>query len=164
MKFKASLDRLTIAITVLVVVVFTIITYEVVLRGHDFSTNSLCIVAVMWMVFIVCYGLHPKAYELQDSSLNILCPFYSFSYAKKDIQRVRFADRTEMVATIRVFGVGGLFGYYGKFYNRTLGWMNWFATQRKNYIILETTGNDKIVLTPDNAEEFMTALKDYLAK
>ena len=54
--------------------------------------------------------------------------------------------------TIRTFGVGGLFGYYGKFRNKTFGNMTWFATQQKNYLIFETTNNQKIVLTPDDTD------------
>lgn len=54
--------------------------------------------------------------------------------------------------TIRTFGNGGLFGYFGKFYNAAFGKMTWYATRRNNYLVLSTSENGKIVLTPDNLE------------
>lgn len=59
--------------------------------------------------------------------------------------------------TIRTFGVGGLFGYYGKFFHTKYGSMIWYATQRKNYVMLVTQGT-KFVLTPNEPEKFLAAL------
>ena len=50
---------------------------------------------------------------------------------------------------IRTFGVGGLFGIYGKFYTNGLGNITVFGTQSKNYILIRTN-SQKIVITPDD--------------
>jgi hypothetical protein len=37
--------------------------------------------------------------------------------------------------------------------------MWWFASQRNNYVLIELDNGRKVVLTPDNPEEFLAALK-----
>jgi hypothetical protein len=63
-------------------------------------------------------------------------------------------DRREMWTTVRLFGVGGMFGYYGKFYSFALGNENWYATDMNRAVLLETdTG--KFVVTPDDPKAFL---------
>lgn len=50
---------------------------------------------------------------------------------------------------IRTFGVGGLFGNYGKFYTQGLGNITMYGTQNKNFILIKTE-NKKILITPDD--------------
>ena len=56
-----------------------------------------------------------------------------------------------MTGRERVGGNGGLFGFYGDFKN-TFGMMTWYATRLKNYIMIETTDNERVVITPDNTD------------
>ena len=56
-----------------------------------------------------------------------------------------------------MFGVGGLFGYYGNFVNSTLGSMTWYATRRDKAVLITTLENKKIIVTPDSPEEFVAS-------
>lgn len=60
--------------------------------------------------------------------------------------------------SIRLFGSGGLFGYFGLFYNKTYGRMRWYATQRKNAIVIITNDNKKYLITPDDLEGMINLL------
>ena len=60
-----------------------------------------------------------------------------------------------MYGVIRTFGVGGLFGYYGQFYNSKIGSMTWYATRQNNTVLVRTIDNKNIVLTPDEPEKFV---------
>jgi hypothetical protein len=51
-----------------------------------------------------------------------------------------------------------VWGFIGTFYNKANGYMQWYCTQKKNYILLTTTAKTKIVLTVDNPTEFMKDL------
>ncbi|MDZ7614650.1 MAG: PH domain-containing protein [Flavobacteriaceae bacterium] len=52
--------------------------------------------------------------------------------------------------TIRTLGVGGLFGYFGYFWNREIGSMIWYTSQQKNRILITLKNEDKIVISPDD--------------
>jgi hypothetical protein len=64
-------------------------------------------------------------------------------------------DKEKIGWAIRTFGVGGLFGYYGKFANTKLGSMTWYATRKDRAILVRTIDNKKIILTPDEPEKFV---------
>lgn len=75
------------------------------------------------------------------------------------IKSIREISDSEMKNTIRTFGNGGLWGYTGWFYNRNLGKMLWYCTQRKNYILIEKTDNKKIVISPDKPDELIQFIR-----
>ena len=77
-----------------------------------------------------------------------------------------------MKNSCRSGGVGGLFGYYGNFYNKKFGGdMKWYATQMKKFVIIKARKVKKdntgpysrkfnvIVLTPDKYLDFVNELK-----
>lgn len=67
-----------------------------------------------------------------------------------DIREIRVVSDPEMAGAIRIFGVGGLFGYYGRYYVPQLGSMIFYATRRDNQVYIQTKQGKKIVLTPQN--------------
>lgn len=64
-------------------------------------------------------------------------------------------EKDALYWSIRTFGVGGLFGYFGKFANAKLGNMTWYATRRDKTVLIKTAGNKKIILTPDDPNQFV---------
>ena len=66
----------------------------------------------------------------------------------------REISNNDMGLTIRTFGVGGLFGYFGKFFNSKIGRLTMYGTRRNNTVLIETD-NKKIILTPDDPIEFL---------
>jgi hypothetical protein len=69
---------------------------------------------------------------------------------------VQLLDKETLSWSVRVFGVGGFFGYFGKFANTKLGTMIWYATPKDNIVLVEMLNNKKIILTPDEPEKFVT--------
>ncbi len=67
-------------------------------------------------------------------------------------------DKEKIGWAIRTFGVGSLFGYYGKFANTKLGSMTWYATRKDKTVLVRTIDNKKIILTPDEPEKFVADL------
>jgi hypothetical protein len=66
------------------------------------------------------------------------------------MKEVRKLENFETRGTLRTFGVGGLFGYFGKFYIPSIGSCTFYATQSKNKILITTHNDHKIILTPDD--------------
>ncbi len=168
MEYKASLDQGAKIITGLISVLFlSIATWNVwlIYSGSDstvqFAGNTIPVI-LMLVIYAFCYLFRPVCYVVGKTGLTIKRPLKDYHLEVNKIKNVYLTDKETMTWTIRTFGVAGLFGYYGKFRNKKFGNMTWFATKRNNYLVLETTNNRKIVLTPDNmemAKELYTLMK-----
>ena len=105
---------------------------------------------IMLLVILFCYGFRITGYELDDESLRICRPVSSLLIGFAEIKEVSVASESVMGRTYRLFGNGGVFGYFGLFRNAAFGNMYWYATRNSNWIILEASGNRKLVITPDD--------------
>jgi hypothetical protein len=74
---------------------------------------------------------------------------------RSQIKNILKIENGKLSWSIRTFGVGGLFGYFGKFWSNEFGNMTWYATRRDKAIMIITKENKKIVLTPDEVEKFI---------
>jgi hypothetical protein len=68
--------------------------------------------------------------------------------------RVQLLPPEQLQGSLRTFGVGGLFGSYGRFRNRTVGSYRKYATRYSGYVLLSTDGVP-VVITPAEPEEFV---------
>ena len=168
MKYKASLDKLAIIMSIAFFLIIGFVFYKVVTQHPRTNTEFvvsgivLCSLVIMPVIF---YLFSPREYEINQDELKIIRPFRSVIIKRDDITDVAMPDERIMKRSIRSFGVGGLFGYYGHYVNKELGGnMTWYATQLRNFVAIRTRGgtgkkNRIIVLTPDNCIEFINALK-----
>ncbi|MFN8322554.1 MAG: PH domain-containing protein [Chitinophagales bacterium] len=157
MKFKAPLDNLVLIISAACFLLFIAISYFVFTNEQLTLVAVIAITSSLWLTFIFCYLYHPTAYSVSRDVITIHRPLSSVIISRSDILEIRIPTQAEMRWSIRTFGVGGLFGYFGKFTNTQLGNMTWYATQRSNYVLLITNTN-RIILTPDNPKNFLAAL------
>ncbi len=66
--------------------------------------------------------------------------------------------------SIRIAGIGGVFGYIGRFKNRIFGHYNAYATHRRKKVIILTRKNDQILITADDPERFVQVLQEEIKK
>lgn len=164
---KASLDNLSIIITIGVALLFVALGgLFSFLSGDEFSEDSikqvpLVINLLVWSVFIFCYLFHPNSYSVNDLCLIIHRPIHSRQILLSDIRQIREVSKDEMSWAVRTFGNGGIFGYYGKFYNKTFGSMTWYASRRERFILLDLSNQEKIAITPDKPD-FIFEIKERL--
>jgi|SRR6218665_531030 len=157
MNFTASLDK-TAKITTIIV---TILFIAIIIYGfaESSSTKSILYTACfLTVVYGICWLLRPISYTVTDTELQIQRAIGTVTIKKQDIKRVDVLQEFNIGGTIRTFGVGGLFGYYGKYYNNTFGSMTWYLT-RSDKPVLVTTVKSKIVLSPDEPEHFAETLR-----
>lgn len=102
--------------------------------------------------------LHSLYYEVSDSNLEIKCPFYTYTFPRGEIKNVQPVAKRRLGFTIRAFGSGGFFGFFGIFYNKNYKWMAWFATDRDNYVLIEGNRGWKLVLSPGDVPAFTRTL------
>lgn len=146
MKFKASLDNTAKIISGL------ILALPVAL--FLFKPESIWVDLPLLAIFLFCYAIAPQYYVLTDSELKIKRLFRSVQLPLTEIKTAyEVPDAKKMASSsIRTFGVGGLFGYFGKFWNKEQGNMNWYLTNFKNVILIETTTGKKNLISPDDPQ------------
>lgn len=159
MLFKASLDKTSIIITVLFTLLFAIIivTEYLTASGGD-TVRPLCITSNFLVLYGLAFAFHPTAYNVTPDVLIICRPICNVRIKRTAIKSIVVVDKKEIRSSIRTFGVGGVFGYYGSFANYTFGSMTWYATRRDKAVLITTTNNKKIVVTPNEPAAFIAAL------
>ena len=108
------------------------------------------------LIYFGTFSFRPISYKLTDDKLIIDRPLFDIKIKRTEIKNVEQLDKGKLSWAMRIFGVGGLFGYSGKFINTKLGSMTWYATRRNNAVLVTTIYNKKIVLTPNEPEKFVT--------
>ena len=159
MIFKATLDKLAKGITIGTTMLFAaIIVLQRVLFTDGGHVTAIMVTLLLLSIYLGIYLFRPTAYEIRSQQVIIHRPLRNKILERVNISKAELLGPSALRHTIRTFGNGGLFGYYGKFSNAKIGNMTWYATNRANAVLLEMTGGDKIVITPDNAEAFLNAL------
>lgn len=122
------------------------------LKYEEIDTSSILAHAGILLLFVaillLSYLFSTIRYKIQDGRLIINRPIGNIKINSRDITEIRKIKNR--IFTLRTFGSGGLFGFYGKFYNSKYGNMTWYVTQRKNLILLTTKNGKKIMISPDD--------------
>lgn len=157
MTYTASLDKMAKIVTIGVSLLFAVISIHLmqsILAGEK-RIAAVCIILALLLIYLFVYAFRPVNYQLTDSHLIIHRMLNDVKIERSEIHSLQLLDRKKLKWTIRTFGVGGLFGYYGKFANSALGKMTWYATRMDKAILIETNKNKKIIVTPDDPEKLI---------
>jgi hypothetical protein len=111
----------------------------------------------------ICAALGVYGYSIQDGELQIVRLGWSKNIPVSSIRRVENKPIT-MMGSIRTFGIGGVFGYIGKFKNSILNNYTAYVTHRKKTVLIVTDNDEKILISPDDPKEFINSLKAYIGK
>ena len=159
MEYKASYDMTTKIITAgIIILLLTIAILPVFLIDNRGFLITLLISLVHILICIVTFIYSPRSYSIASKQITIHRIFKDVVFLREEIESYKIIDKADIKGTIRTFGVGGLFGYFGSFYNTNFGAMTWYLTRRDKLVLLITKQNKKILLSPDNPEDFIKAI------
>ena len=160
MTYKTSLDNLAKGITIGVTALFAaiIIGQYSIIKDEEQALPIYTAVALL-LIYFISYAFSPINYQLNNDTLIIHRLLSDVKIDRKQIKSVELLGKDEIGWAIRTFGVGGLFGYYGKFANKKLGSMTWYATRKDRTVLVLTVENKKIILTPNEPEKFVADFK-----
>jgi hypothetical protein len=159
MIYKTSLDKTAIIITIAVTILFAVIIggqYSIIKdAGHavPIYTTTACL-----LIYFLAFAFRPVNYIVTKDEVIVRRPLLNVHIKRVDIESVALIDKYKIRGSVRIFGVGGLFGYYGSFANFFLGRMTWYATRKDKPVLVKTTANKKIIFTPNEPEKFVTEL------
>jgi hypothetical protein len=148
MDFPAGFDRTTKIVSAIICLVLIIMVV---------ALQSIIADCVMFVVLGVAIGYSPRGYVVEGRAIVVK---RFAGDARIDVTELREARKTtsdDLRGAIRLFGSGGLFGYYGVYRTTKLGRCTWYVTNRSRMIVVMTP--EKIALfSPDDAEAFFTAI------
>jgi hypothetical protein len=158
MNYKASFDNLTKIVTIGVTILFAFICYApiIIIKNGSEDRSPIYTVVALISVYLITYGFSTKAYELTQNEVIIRRLLGNVKIKRSEITSVEIIEKEQMGWIIRTFGVGGLFGYWGKFSSSKLGSMTWYATRKNRIILIKTINNKRFVITPDEMEQFVS--------
>ncbi|GIV34245.1 MAG: hypothetical protein KatS3mg031_1780 [Chitinophagales bacterium] len=157
MTFKASLDSTAKMITAGVIILFLVLVWISITSLIQAKGEPLALlihggtIAGVIAILVGSWLFAPQSYVLAENELVINRPVRKVHIPLSNIIQIRKLHDREGKWPIRTFGVGGLFGYFGKYYLPSIGHATFYATQRKNKILIITNQNKKIIITPDDS-------------
>jgi cytochrome c biogenesis protein CcdA len=155
MDYKASKDMTIQAITIGIVLLFAFLSYRsAVALIHSNGNLATILIHSSVLIFLLgtlllCFLFAPQKYSIEENEIIIQRPISNIHISIDSIKEIRQVDKSETKGMIRTFGVGGLFGNFGKFYAPALGRITMYATQNKNYVLI-IANKRKIIITPDD--------------
>ena len=159
MIYKTSWDTLTKIVTVAVTVLYIGIFLNIFMKESDLSQGSTYVIgAILILSYGITYAFRPIDYQVTPDQLIIRRPLKDVVIQRSDIAKIEALESDRLRWSLRTFGVGGLFGYFGKFYNPKIGSMTWYATRRNNAVLIKTAKGKNIIVTPDEVGGFVGAL------
>lgn len=113
-------------------------------------------------VVLICYFFSVSGYSLQGDQLVVHRIGWAIRFPLADVTEITVNPHA-MMGSIRVFGIGGVFGYIGRFHNSVVGDYKAYVTQ-PNLALIVGLGAHTIVITPDDPVEMKAAIEDELRR
>ena len=160
MDYKTSLDAPAKALTWAGCAIFGILslyqlyTYSRSPREAVDAAAAAAQIALFVAVLLFTWLYSPQGYSVRDGELVIHRPWRPVTVPLSEIRSVQLVSPEDVspFSGLRVFGVGGLFGYYGTFFLPRLGgFVRLYLRNKENPILLDTTGG-RLLLSPDSAD------------
>ena len=121
--------------------------------------GSLIILNIVFIpTILACEGLAPQRLEIGESHIVILRRYKSVVINREEIKSVEPLSKGDMRGMIRTCGVGGLFGYFGNYYSRSIGSFKLYATSFKHLFLIKLWNGKNIVINcaePDKMKIFL---------
>jgi hypothetical protein len=146
--FSASYDATTKVISGVVLVLFLAIVA---------ATHSVVAGCLFALILVGAYAWSPRSYAVSGGSITVNRLAGNARVPLDGVREVRAATKDDFRGCLRLFGNGGLFGYYGLFRTSKLGKSTWYVTNRGKAVVV-ITGSKTVLFSPDDVDGFIAAI------
>jgi hypothetical protein len=167
LNFKAKLSKFSLFLTILTNIGIIFVCYVMLFR-EDLLKNTnqppiifkYILVLVILIIFLIGFLLHPFKYSISNSKICIHRLIFKKSIEISSILEIKEIKYSQLYVKIRLFGSGGIWGYFGLFNSSYYGLIRMNASNLENLILI-TTKNKKIyVISPNNPQEFINTFNE----
>lgn len=124
-------------------------------HGSEELLTLIPLVVVLVAVLIGCEGYAPQCLEVGDGRIVVVRRYNSVVLRREEIVSVRQLSPQECRGTIRLMGNGGLFGYTGTYWARSIGRFSLYTTSMRNLFLIETTTHGRVVVGCDEPQRIL---------
>lgn len=111
---------------------------------------------------VAAYAFHPRSYRIEGGKLIIQKGIGRKEIQLNGISAVREVNKNDLGKGVRTFGVGGLFGYFGKFYFSKVGTVTAYVTHPGKTILITTQAHQYYLISPGDTLGFMNSIHEEL--
>jgi hypothetical protein len=127
---------------------FLIVVFLFVLND---SVLSVSLIIMLTLILASPFLWAPRGYVLHGNLVVVRRPI-----GEAEIALAQPASRWKWTWWgLRLFGSGGMYGYFGLFTFRGLGTVRMYATHRHKLVLVTDVNGKKNLLSPDDPEEFV---------
>ncbi len=145
--FSAHFDSTAKTISVVVCLMLMVVAWMV---------HIVFIAAIIPLFIALAYAYSPKSYVLLGDAIVVKRLIGDVRVPRSEIREIRAGVPDDFTGVVRLWGNGGLFGYYGLFRTSKLGKCHWYATDRSKMVVV-VTADKTLVLSPDDRDSFLAA-------
>jgi len=110
------------------------------------------------VVIALSFAYSPRGYQISGGFFRVKRLIGDVVIPLDRLRSVREATAADFWGSVRLWGSGGLFGYFGWFWSKGLGRSLWYVTDRTKAVVV-TDGEKIILVSPDNHDEFVAAIR-----
>ena len=147
--FSASYDTTAKIVSAAVLVLLVSIVY---------ATRSPITAGAGAFILFLSYSWSPRGYALREGALIVSRLVGEVRIPLDSLREARRATPADLSGCIRLFGSGGLFGWYGLFRTSKLGKCTWYVTDR-NLVVVLTAGEKIVLVSPDDMDRFAETIR-----
>lgn len=147
--FSASYDATTKIVSAIVMAGLALVAVVV----HNIFAGGLSL-----LVIALAYAYSPRGYTVSDRSITVKRLAGDVQVLLENVREVRRINADDLRGRIRLWGSGGLFGYYGLFRTTSLGRNTWYVTHRKNAVVVAAEAKTTLY-SPDDVDGFLAAIQ-----
>lgn len=152
-RFETQLDNTVKIITVLVhLLVIAMLFSSMLIEG--FAIERVLVLVLLLVAFGLAYVLRPFEYWVDEEYITIHKNILPKKIAIADITSIESIAFADLKIRIRLFGSGGLWGWYGIFWSAKYKTIHLFCTEKKNNVLICTKSNKYYVLSPKESIAF----------
>lgn len=149
MSFTASYDSTTKVISAVACALLAFIAI---------ITQSIFAAGLGALILALSYAYSPRGYTISEQAILVQRLIGAARIPLDGIRELRIAGADDFEGCIRLFGNGGLFGYYGLYQTSKLGKCTWYVTNRANTVVV-ITGAKTVVFSPADVDGFLAAIR-----
>ncbi len=158
----SSLDQLAKIVTMIISALFVGIFVFQWFHVEEFGLLAVVLTQFFLVAtYFFAYFLRPTELMLHERVFIINRLLFPVKIDFSQIVSVRQIGREDISGSLRLFGVGGLFGYFGIFTNLKFGKMTWYVTNR-NQVLLIQTKEKKIIISAEDPALLTTDFEKFL--
>lgn len=161
-QFKSPYDGLVKFITWGTISILVAVSILILIPEQIPFWFKIAMLAFFGILIYLTYAYSPLGYEIRHDSVIIKRIINPVIIKFHKIQEVKIDPQASTLWCLRLFGSGGLFGFFGTFYSGRLKVHKRYITSRKNSVLVVADKN--YVISPEKPDLFVRLLQERIKK